>query len=389
VGNKRSSKGVTEIRKINRETILQEIWEHGAMSRIELSERTCLSPASITNIVEDLINEGILHEVGSRTSVVGRKPVLLDLNRKNLYSLAINIIELNRATVALVNFNYDIVQLCSIEQEEYNIILLLEKIWAEVDHLLKSVHKQNLVGIGVTAADHIDLDNCKLLFNTSLSSEPIRFLDALRYQYKLPVRLEDNLYSMAIAEVDNGIGNKWKNFLMINLSDTLSSSLIHDRQVVSGYIGEIGHLEVASHGLPCRCGEQGCLDTLASGWGVAQRILTESLLQPNGMAQAINISKTPIVDKIAKMALSGDAFSKRICQDAANGLSKAIRLLNKLLEIEGVILSSDRYQLWPVILKNLLSQGMGNQSIQISVSTMPNISLIGAAGISFHSWIGK
>ncbi|UOF89502.1 ROK family transcriptional regulator [Fodinisporobacter ferrooxydans] len=388
---KSSAKGTAELRRQNRDAILQALWSNGPLSRTDLSDITGLSPASITNIVDQLLGEHLLLESGEVKSHVGRKPILLDLNRQNIMSIAIDVTAPNEATVALINLHYEPLRTVEIEIEEYQISSLLEKIMVAVHGFMRDAHKHCVVGVGITVPEDLDISKAKMLFSTSLSSERIEFAEALRYQYRIPVRMERKVNGMALAELDTGVCKELNSFLYLNLAKTVDASLVLQRKVVlQGFTGDIGHIEVASQGVACRCGRRGCLDTLVGGWAIMHRVLADKLLELADKADPLLLLSTHVsVDDVVQQARCGDELAQHICEDAVSALRKALDAVLALLQVEGVVLGSDAYRLWPRALSELLQGKSLRKPVEVLSGGLASSALLGAAGFAFRTWIGE
>ncbi len=84
-GNQQMLKG------INKSLLLNLIYKHGPISRIELARLTKLSPTTVSSLVEEIIKEGIIHETGTTSSGVGRKMTLLNVHTDNGYVVGIEL----------------------------------------------------------------------------------------------------------------------------------------------------------------------------------------------------------------------------------------------------------------------------------------------------------
>ena len=79
------------IRNINCKLILESILNLGPISRADLSKKLNLTKATISAIVQDLMEESLVTEIGSKDTSIGRKPILLKFNQKCGYAISIDL----------------------------------------------------------------------------------------------------------------------------------------------------------------------------------------------------------------------------------------------------------------------------------------------------------
>ena len=82
-----SNPTVRDLRRINRRTVLQAMFAEGTISRLELSQRSGLSTGTVTNVIAELLAEGIVLESGFEASEGGRRRIILTLNLEYGYFL--------------------------------------------------------------------------------------------------------------------------------------------------------------------------------------------------------------------------------------------------------------------------------------------------------------
>ena len=79
------------IRNINNNLVLKTILNYGPISRADLSKKLKLTKATISAIVQDLIDHSLVIEIGNRDTHIGRKPILLSFNQKCAYAISIDL----------------------------------------------------------------------------------------------------------------------------------------------------------------------------------------------------------------------------------------------------------------------------------------------------------
>ncbi len=129
-----------------------------------------------------------------------------------------------------------------------------------------------------------------------------------------------------------GHGAAIPDLVVVKASTGLGLGIIAEGRVVSGHLGgagEIGHTKVdAAQGRPCRCGDTGCLETLAGGWALVAR-----------MAE----SGRPVthVRDVAALAVAGDPEAKALLRESGRQLGEVLAVAINLLNPQAVVIGGD------------------------------------------------
>ena len=191
----------------------------------------------------------------------------------------------------------------------------------------------------------------------------------LQSEFKAPVIIDNDANAAALGEARFGAGRDCKNLFYITVSTGIGGGWILDGHLFRGandLAGEIGHLIVDPNGPRCGCGRYGCLETIASGTGIAryarERLTAESFIG-NDLRELVNGDLSKITaEHVARAAESGDGFSADVMDRAAAALGKgigtAITLMNpqRVIVGGGVAKSGQKYwqSLRETVLHNVL-----------------------------------
>jgi predicted NBD/HSP70 family sugar kinase len=152
----------------------------------------------------------------------------------------------------------------------------------------------------------------------------------LQRRIGFPVHLDNDANLGALAEVTLGAGRSVRSAAYIQMSSGIGAGLIVDGRPYHGHrgtAGEIGHVLVDEHGLICRCGNRGCLETLASGPAMV------SLLRPSHGELS--------VERMIEMARDGDPGGRRVIADAGRAVGQVVAGLCNLFNPEMVVVGGD------------------------------------------------
>lgn len=261
-----------DVKKKNRSAILHLIHQNKSMSRKEIAAHLGLTPAAITLITTDLIQEGLLVEATTQpTSKKGRKEILLEINAKNFATVGVSI---TKTKFKIMCIDLDCLVLfedtVSIEDCHHNSGEILDKICSFLSVQLISrdiIRAKKLLGVGISVLGVVDTLNGISLKSYGIWEDNVDVVSYVRQKLNMPVILTNNICALAHGETFLTRSAASDNMLFIKYgpgvgcarllsSDTLS---IYDYSSV-----ELGHMIMDSNGRPCICGSQGCLETLVS-----------------------------------------------------------------------------------------------------------------------------
>jgi predicted NBD/HSP70 family sugar kinase len=254
------------IKRINRSLILREIVNAGMISRADLSKVTDLTRATISAQVADLLNEDLIIESMPEHNTVGRKPIMLSINKDAGFALGIDL-DYQQITFILSDLLGSPVTSLTIEinTNDYQGILLL---LIEQIKKFKAEYTNSTYGIvGVVIAIHGLVSKDELIhFVPRLGWKDIHLKEDLEKAIGLDVFLENNANLSSFAEAVYYY-HKTDNLLCASLYSGIGLGMMMKNDFFRGYdgfAGEIGHMIIVPDGKPCNCGNKGCWERYCS-----------------------------------------------------------------------------------------------------------------------------
>ncbi len=324
----------------NRNVILKMLALNAPISRVALSVMSGLSKMSLTNIISEFIDDGIVVETGLDTSSTGkRKPILLEIADGSLCSIGIHItrsyidscISDIKGTILFSmrhDFNGPITKddLCN---------LILSAI--DAAYTLKP---SKLVGIGISAMGPVDVEK-GLILNPSnfYGIENVPVVDLVKEHYPdLPVFLCRNTNSAVLAEKYYGYGRNCNNFAYLSVSNGVGCGVLSNDILLLGENGfscEIGHISVNADGPLCSCGNRGCLEMYSS----------LSAVRAEFNERRDKGEKTSVTEhgyyRIVKGAIAGDKLANDVLDKQCKYLATGIINLANMFDPAKIIIGSD------------------------------------------------
>jgi len=326
------------IRQLNRLRVIEALYRHPATSRADITGHTGLSRQTVSTVVEELEQAGLVHEHTSsedlRPRGSGRRPVLLSLVP-------------GAAFAAGVDFGHRHIRvaICDLSGEP------LSDDWspAEVDHApvqsldlahelvrealnTAGVDREQLLGVGVGVAAPINKTTGELETDGILPGwGGIRPAAELERRLGVPVQLENDANVGALGEKVFGAGRDVDDLVYVRLSAGVGAGLILSGRPFHGSLGvagEIGHVLVDPGGAICRCGNRGCLETIASPVAVAA-LLERSIERP------VTIST------LLELVAAEDRGARRAVSDAGATVGTVVAALVNIINPELVVVGGE------------------------------------------------
>lgn len=257
------------MRSINTTALLQAIHQHGAMSRQLLHQHTGLSWGAISNIVSDLLSEGILVEIPMEGKHNGRPPMEVDINpRRYLFGG----IDINMQGLSCVITNVIGRPLVSLHETDIGSTsqVVLEKCSSLLNRALQELKltAKELSGIGISIQGSIDASRRISLYSPHLPEwNNVPVCEYFEQMFDIPTLLFHDTNAMLLAERRCN-NNNVQHMAFIRLSMGFGMALFVNGQSYIGADGnasEYGHTIIQPKGLRCTCGNCGCLEAYVSG----------------------------------------------------------------------------------------------------------------------------
>ena len=342
------------IKKMNMSLILDVIRQKGPISRSEIAVYTNLTPATITNITAELIDEKLIIEGESGESKGGRRPIMLRI-RNDYYrvigmyigSKKIEII----ASDLMANIKYR--KEVTFERGEMSDQEGLAIIRSEVKYIVDNYNKKGkkVLGIGIGIHGLVDTKQGISIFAPNLGWKDIKLKEIIEGEFGIPVYVDNDTRTLALGESWFGTAKNISNFFCLNVEYGVGGSLVIDDRLFRGAsdgAGELGHTTVDINGEECACGNRGCLETVASVKAL-RKMAYEGYLQKRESSifecKEINSLSDIKAKDIFSAANNGDQFAieiiKKVGENLGIGVANIINTFNpQLVIINGEIITT-------------------------------------------------
>jgi predicted NBD/HSP70 family sugar kinase len=373
------------LRQLNRLRVIEAIYRHPATSRAEITRQTGLARQTVTTITDELLQAGLIEEhdapADARPRATGRPPIRLSLVAGAGFAVGLD-------------FGHQHIRVAVCDLSGHPIIDDFSA--AEVDHaptesldlahemirqalLIAGIEREQLLGVGMGLAAPVDRTTGQLVANGILPGwHGIRPASEMEARLGVPVHIENDANAGALGEKLFGAGQGVDDLVYVRLSAGIGAGMILSGRPYHGSLGvagEIGHVLSDPKGPICRCGNRGCLETIASPVAVAA-LLERSMGEPVSVATLLELVAA---DHRGARRAVGDAG-----EAAGTVLAALVNVLNpELLLIGGELAAAGDAILDPIraaLARHCVAPA--SAAVRVAAGTLgPKAEVLGAAAL--------
>ncbi len=381
-----------DLRRINRGKALRTIYFEGPISRLQVSRSTELSPATVTNVVGELLADGIIVESGSVDSEVGRPSTLLSINGHYGYFVGVDVgesaVQIGVFDVMLSPVQWLAVPLSLIENPPVHVARTIS---GGVHKLLAQLglNRRQVIGIGIGMPGIVDSSSGVSVFASHWSWRNVRFQETLEEELDFPFLLDNGANAMATAEEMFGGGTHAGSMLVLALGNGIGAGIVSDGVIYPGVgnsAGEWGHTIVNIDGPVCRCGSRGCLEAYVGAGGIIRRYFGGG----DDDSSRGHEDQRDLVRSILDAAREADPRARAVIEETLRylgvGIANLVNLLNPgVIRIGGwvgLMLGEPAIaELRKVVERYSLPQPLGHVTIELSTLGHGTVALGAAAAV--------
>jgi predicted NBD/HSP70 family sugar kinase len=266
------------VRRANRASLLTDLFHGGRQSRQQLGDTTALSQASVSNLVGEMIDEGLVEEAGLVGSDGGRPRALLRVTPGYGYVVGADVGE-TRVLVELYDLAMSRLGVASYtlgdrgREPDVVAATLLEGLATVVEQA--GVETSEVLGFGVGVAGVVDQTGDAIVYAQTTGWEGVPLGAMLRAGTDVPVFVENGAKTVGQAEMWFGAGRGARHAVIVMIGTGVGAAVVMDGRSYRGAnsnAGEWGHTTLVYDGDVCRCGARGCLEAYIGAEKVISRL---------------------------------------------------------------------------------------------------------------------
>lgn len=337
---------------MNRNLVLN-VLRTGAASRAEVVRAAGLSPATVSLIVSELIDSGLVNEVGTGKSSGGRPPVLLRLDDERNYAVGVKLMG-DAIALAVTDLRSevlcsDLVPLEHMGDAVRGGVTSPQAVFGQVGAAVKAIAKRagigldKVVGVGVGLAGMVEATTGVCRYSPSFGWRDVQVAAPLAAKLGRQVLVDNDVNTLTLAEQWFGRGHGVDDFLVVTIGEGVGAGIVVDGKLyrgARGAAGELGHLRLADQGALCRCGGRGCLEALASDDAVRGYVAAALKLGERSSIKKSAVASLTMT-AVREAAESGDQVATAALERAGRMLGMGIAGLVNLFNPRLVIVAGE------------------------------------------------
>ena len=330
--------GLRSLRDANQRRVIEALGLRGVASRAEIARATGLSRTTVSSLVGDLKGAGLVVERAANGEAhdqsVGRPPVLLSFDRS---AGAVVGIDLGHSHIGVVVGDLSHTVLAELWRDvdvdssaSHGLDIATDLVESALDEA--GVERERVLGVGMGIPGPITSENGTVGSTSILPGwVGVDAASAMQERLGMVVRVENDANLGALAELVWGAGRGAQDFLFVSVRSGIGAALVIDGRLyrgTGGTAGELGHTLFRENGEVCRCGNRGCLETVAGTVAVA------------GAFNAVR-GEDIGVHELIQRAHDGDSLAERVIAEAGRSIGVALGNLCNVINPERVIIGGD------------------------------------------------
>jgi glucokinase-like ROK family protein len=333
------------VKKINTSIVLDVILRQNPVSRARISELTGLTKATVSSLVQDLIDSHMVNESGMGESSGGRKPVMLLFNKMAGYAIGIDL-DVHYILAVLTDLEGNTVDELRVELKALTVDAVLIELKACI-HIIMGRAPQSaygIVGIGIGVPGMVN-EAGTILLAPNLGWENVNLQAIIAAEFAVPVTIDNEANAGAVGEKQFGAGQHASNLIYVSVGVGIGTGIIIKNELYrgfSGISGEMGHVTIEAHGNKCRCGNIGCWELYASENAMLEQAKSLSFATP---------LKPLTIEALIHLAEAGNAEVIQLFEQMGQYLGMGIINIMNTFNPELIIIGSRLTAAEPWLLK--------------------------------------
>ena len=395
---------ISKVKSHNMRAVLSMLRHHRYVSRAHLAELTGLSTTTISNLVSELLAQGIVAENGMIETEprqgAGRPRTPLRLVPEARHAVGIHI-GVGQIRVAIADLRAQLLSCDSLDHSlDSSATEVLRDVAALVDSALaqSGIDRHKVVGVGVGASGLVNPHTGVNVMAPNLGWRDVPIRELLVQQLGLPVSVDNNARTMALGEALFGVGKGIHALAFVYARIGVGAGFVVGERLFRGSAagaGEIGHTTIVpAGGEPCRCGNSGCLETLVSEPAIVRRAEVLAAQDPEGiLAHRLQREEGAAIERIFGAARAGDPIAQAMLEERAGymgiALANLVNVLNPDLIVFGGIFAQGKDLLLPTTEQVMRQRAFANLGEQVEIKTTqfgPQAGAVGAVALALNSF---
>ncbi len=338
-------KGISHKNSIIKRNIIAHMAVNGECTLSELTKELHISVPTITKLVQELVDENIVTDLGKVETPGGRRPNIFGLANSAIYFAGVNVGRDNMRFM-ITDLQNNIIK----EEQDFTFELqdrpqCMERICTSIETFIAGcgIDRGKILGLGVCMTGRVNPETGRSYKYFTTSEQSLREL--LEERVGIRVLLENDTRARCYAEYTCGKSKDDSNVLYLHMGRGVAIGIVVDGQLYrgkSGFAGEFGHIPFFDNEIICSCGKKGCLETEVSGIAIEDKMCRMIEKGVNTiLREKYDQQKSIHIDDIIAAAKNDDNLSIELIEEAGEKVGKAVAFLINTFNPETVIVGGN------------------------------------------------
>ena len=323
-------------RDVNRRIVLNLIREYQPISRAELARHMSVRRGTLTPLVRELVESGVVFEKGTAATARGRRPTMLCVRTRGRLVVAVDV-RSGHSSIALSDVGGRMLARETFDTPS-SPDQLAELIANEVTRLLR-LHAPNAgegcQGIGIVLPGMVDRKTGKLIYAPRLGWKDVDLRAAVSARLGMKVYVESAPIACAMSRLwlEPEATRSVSSFAYVSVSDGIGVGLVVNGEMLRGEThtaGEFGHVSLDASGPICVCGRRGCWEALACNAATVDRyveMVTGAPVRAEGGLRRIRKANSPGIEEVVRRARGGEAAAIQALVETGTHIGRGLAVL--------------------------------------------------------------
>ena len=338
-------KGINHKNNIIKRNIIAYMAINGESTLSELTRELHISVPTMTKLVQELVDDSIVIDLGKVETPGGRRPNVFGLANTAIYFAGINVARDHIAYVITDLQNNIIKEYTDNSFELVDRPQCLERICQNIENFIATsgVDREKILGVGVSIVGRVNPDTGRSYkYFTSLEES---LTDIISARIGIRVMLENDTRARCYAEYTTGKSKNESNVIYLHMGRGVAIGIVIDGKLYygkNGFAGEFGHIPFFDNEIICACGKKGCLETEVSGIALENKIvdLIERGVNTH-LREMYDRGESIHINDIISAARNDDNLSIELIEEAGEKVGKAVAFLINTFNPETVIVGGN------------------------------------------------
>jgi len=345
----------SEMREINRSSILEMVRSNSPISRTQIAEDLQVSLPTVMRIVDELMEDGLVIEDGEKEWSGGRKRKRLIFNGSQHLVIGIDLGG-TKIFGAVADFNGNILHEIREEHHQTQAEGSLEYLCTIIDRLLTFSESTDLPvrGIGIGVPGVVQPDTGVVSIAPALDWKDFPLKSQLEERYEHPIAIDNDVNLAALGEMWFGAQENENNLVLLTIGTGIGAGIIINGAVYGGshnLAGEVGYFLPDRNHFGQTYPGFGALELLASGTGIANRA-RQALADSMPPDELEKLTSYDVFDAVRR----GEEWASAVLDETVDYLAQLIGAISTIFDPDVILLGGGVSQSADLLIEPICSR---------------------------------